>query len=585
MNKCTFIVSLLVSSALFVSPVTGQKKADNWIDASVKQKAELRKDLQQVNMPVKSPWVKSGQQAVPMAADVTGQQKLVLITAGGPDGFDYDWGTWANARLIKADGSSVWLDDLKPSYWESGSGSLSYNKNLWNQPLQIAGKKYEHGIVCHAAGVMIFDLDGEYTRFETEVGISHDQPQGSVYFTISNTYPKELAAQMFSKYPAELGAFSASIGGLEGWLISTDTSVEQEVILDYVSQMKDQQYFKNAIQQIEAEQDIDKRATAYLQLFEQVLRVFNLQHELEWLNMEAIRLAFDDMSKMPEYDKATYQPLMNELEQLVKQGFDNIYAADEAALTAAEKAVANKKAILLGNPFLDGDRIVAARYKLGPRARIAMAPDLGTQANNWSNQESARRMGFDAEVVEMSNLRGDIQMRPIFKPEGTSSIADLKLHWDGDRVMFTTTQPDNRWNVFEVKLDGSDFKPLVEIDEPDLEFYDGTWLPDGRVIANSNIGYQGVPCVSGDDPVGNMVLYNPKDKSMRRLTFDQDANWNPVIMSNGRVMYTRWEYTDLTHYFSRIVMHMNPDGTENKALYGSGSMFPNSTFDMQPLPG
>ena len=56
-------------------------------------------------------------------------------------------------------------------------------------------------------------------------------------------------------------------------------------------------------------------------------------------------------------------------------------------------------------------------------------------------------------------------------------------------------------------------------------------------------------------------------------------------MNNGRVMYTRWEYTDLTHYYSRIVMNMNPDGTEQKALYGSGSMFPNSTFDIQPLPG
>ena len=56
-------------------------------------------------------------------------------------------------------------------------------------------------------------------------------------------------------------------------------------------------------------------------------------------------------------------------------------------------------------------------------------------------------------------------------------------------------------------------------------------------------------------------------------------------MANGKVMYTRWEYTDLTHYYSRIVMHMNPDGTEQKALYGSGSMFPNSTFDVQPLPG
>lgn len=109
-------------------------------------------------------------------------------------------------------------------------------------------------------------------------------------------------------------------------------------------------------------------------------------------------------------------------------------------------------------------------------------------------------------------------------------LADLKLHWDGDRVMFTQTQDDKRWNIYEVNLDGTGFKPLVENDEPDLEFYDGTYLPDGRVIAISNIGYQGVPCVNGSDAVGNMVLYDPKDKSMRRLTFDQDANWNPVIM-------------------------------------------------------
>ena len=104
------------------------------------------------------------------------------------------------------------------------------------------------------------------------------------------------------------------------------------------------------------------------------------------------------------------------------------------------------------------------------------------------------------------------------------------------------------------------------------------------MLAISNIGYQGVPCVNGSDAVGNMVLYDPSNGYLRRLTFDQDANWHPVVMANGKVMYVRWEYTDLTHYFSRIVMHMNPDGTEQKSLYGSGSMFPNSIFDVQPLP-
>lgn len=87
----------------------------------------------------------------------------------------------------------------------------------------------------------------------------------------------------------------------------------------------------------------------------------------------------------------------------------------------------------------------------------------------------------------------------------------------------------------------------------------------------------------GDDVVANLVSFDPETRALRRLTFDQDGNWSPIVIPNGRIMYTRWEYTDLTHYFSRIVMHMNPDGTENKALYGSGSYFPNSTFDMKPL--
>ena len=30
-------------------------------------------------------------------------------------------------------------------------------------------------------------------------------------------------------------------------------------------------------------------------------------------------------------------------------------------------------------------------------------------------------------------------------------------------------------------------KQLIHNEEPDLEFYDGTYLPDGRIIANSNI--------------------------------------------------------------------------------------------------
>lgn len=364
-----------------------------------------------------------------------------------------------------------------------------------------------------------------------------------------------------------------------------NTDTERALVLKLAAYLKDSSYIKNTIRQIETEKKVETQITGYQKLHKQVQRMLLLQSELKWLNMEAIRLAYEDMKRIEGFDAVKYLPILTELEQQVKQGFGNIYSGDEAVLVNAEKAVANKRAILLANPLLNGDKILTVRYQLGNRDRRAMAPELGTQSNNWSNQESARRKGFNADIVELSNLRDEVQIRTIYKPDNTSSIADLKLHWDGDRAMFTQTMSDNRWNVFEVKLNNGDCKKLIDNPEPDLEFYDGTYLPDGRIIANSNIGYQGVPCVNGSDPVGNMVLYMPQSKNLRRLTFDQDANWNPVIMNNGRVMYTRWEYTDLTHYYTRIVMNMNPDGTEQKALYGSGSMFPNSTFDVQPLPG
>lgn len=364
-----------------------------------------------------------------------------------------------------------------------------------------------------------------------------------------------------------------------------NTDTERALVLKLAAYLKDSSYIKNTIRQIETEKKVETQITGYQKLHKQVQRMLLLQSELKWLNMEAIRLAYEDMKRIEGFDAVKYLPILTELEQQVKQGFGNIYSGDEAVLANAEKAVANKRAILLANPLLNGDKILTVRYQLGNRDRRAMAPELGTQSNNWSNQESARRKGFNADIVELSNLRDEVQIRTIYKPDNTSSIADLKLHWDGDRAMFTQTMSDNRWNVFEVKLNNADCKKLIDNPEPDLEFYDGTYLPDGRIIANSNIGYQGVPCVNGSDPVGNMVLYTLQSKNLRRLTFDQDANWNPVIMNNGRVMYTRWEYTDLTHYYTRIVMNMNPDGTEQKALYGSGSMFPNSTFDVQPLPG
>ena len=300
-----------------------------------------------------------------------------------------------------------------------------------------------------------------------------------------------------------------------------------------------------------------------------------LKSELEYLNIESVRSAYADFCKTKNYDSALYGTKLKELEQLV----------GKSDTPSQQKAVELKREILLSNPLLDDAKILVGRYRVGDSARSIWTPSLGTQANNWSNQGSAARSGFDAEIAELTNIRGEIKSRTVFKPTNSSCVTDLMLHWDSERILFTAADDNQRWGVYEVNRDGTNFHKVIHSEEPDLEFFDGAYMPSGRIIAMSNIGYQGVPCVNGSDQVGNMIAYEPATGAMRRMTFDQDANWHPRVMNNGRLMYVRWEYTDLTHYYSRFVMHANPDGTETKALYGSGGWFPNSIFDVQPLPG
>ncbi|WP_449040000.1 SUMF1/EgtB/PvdO family nonheme iron enzyme [Parabacteroides goldsteinii] len=353
-----------------------------------------------------------------------------------------------------------------------------------------------------------------------------------------------------------------------------------------MKELKNNSWYQFELNKVASLATPSEQMQAYKSLAGRLISVLEIQAELEWMKPEAIQEALGIMKKSSGFDANLAEKRFNELKSLLSGGFAGIYTGDQQALDKANKALALKRELMLMSPDVNVDKMLTVKFNLGERANFVGAGSLGIQPNNWSNLSSASRKNFKAELVELSGLKsGNLQEKTVYKPavEG-SSVTDLVLNWDGKRLMFTALDTTRRWQVHEINLEGGNARQVTNIPEPDLEFFDATYLPDGRMLAISNIGYQGVPCVNGSDAVGNMVLYDPSNGDLRRLTFDQDANWHPVVMANGKVMYVRWEYTDLTHYFSRIVMHMNPDGTEQKSLYGSGSMFPNSIFDVQPLP-
>lgn len=314
------------------------------------------------------------------------------------------------------------------------------------------------------------------------------------------------------------------------------------------------------------------------------IRTNDLKTQIQWVKPAAIRAYIDDMKPaLGEKAPGLYQKL-SRLESLLPEVSQDLSGrVSEETLGKAEELLALKREIILANPLLDSVRIMIARYNLPGRARKAMGPSMGTSTANYNSLFSNSRKGYDAEIDILSDLRGGIECKQIYKPKTDVPISDIQLHWDADRLLFSSLDEKRKWQIYEMNTDGSNLHQKILSEEPDLEFCDANYLPDGKVVATTNIGYNGVPCVHGDDVVANLISYDPETHALHRLTFDQDGNWSPIVIPNGRIMYTRWEYTDLTHYFSRIVMHMNPDGTENKALYGSGSYFPNSTFDMKPL--
>ena len=206
---------------------------------------------------------------------------------------------------------------------------------------------------------------------------------------------------------------------------------------------------------------------AWAQSPEQKAQDMRLKSELEYLNIESVKSAYADFCKSESYNSALYAEKLKELEQLV----------GKSDTPSQQRAVELKREILLSNPLLDDAKILVGRYRVGDSARSIWTPSLGTQANNWSNQGSAARSGFDAEIAELSNIRGEIKSRTVFKPTNSSCVTDLLLHWDGERILFTAADDNQRWGVYEVNRDGSNFHKVINSEEPDLEFFDGAYMP------------------------------------------------------------------------------------------------------------
>ena len=237
-------------------------------------------------------------------------------------------------------------------------------------------------------------------------------------------------------------------------------------------------------------------------------------------------------------------------------------------------AATKREALVESNPLLAFEKLLFIRRK-GHHGL----------PQNWHGNSSLPRTNYDTTISTLSPVGDGGQVTDIFARTPVF-VGDINLHFSGERFLFSMAdeQAPHLYQVYELNADGSGLRQVTSSPFPDIDNYDGCYLPDGDIIFCSTRNYQAVPC-TGPDHVGLLYRSDANGQNVRQLSFDQDHSWHPTMMHDGRVLYTRWEYNDTPHYFSRILFAMNPDGTEQMAYYATNSYFPNATYYATPLPG
>jgi hypothetical protein len=266
---------------------------------------------------------------------------------------------------------------------------------------------------------------------------------------------------------------------------------------------------------------------------------------------------------------------------------------------------------LLANPLLDFDRLLLIRRRLIDFGKGGTMPSLGLPLNYEGNCTLRNDISYDNDIALLSPVSPQGKLTTVYRPPGTELVLDLCLHFDGDRLLFSMPLPvamqsvppsragqapprryPGAWQVWEVKLaretgavGAAGLRQVTRSEIAGTQNYMGIYLPSGKILYGSTAPRQGVPCVNGGAWIALLHAAGADVANVRQLAFDQDHNWYPAVMNDGRVMYTRWEYSDTPHYFTRLIFQMRPDGTAQMPLYGSNSYWPTAMFYAKPIPG
>lgn len=168
--------------------------------------------------------------------------------------------------------------------------------------------------------------------------------------------------------------------------------------------------------------------------------------------------------------------------------------------------------------------------------------------------ETLNRTWADGNLYKLSPISPDGVVTPITNFTG-ASISDPAVSFDGKKILFSMRPSGGVWrNIYEIDADGTGLRQVTSGGGHD---FDPLYLPDGRILFTSTRANE----MDEYNHALSATLYacDMDGSNLERVSYNQSDDFDPDLLPNGRVVYTRWEHFGTFNRFPLFVT--NPDGT------------------------